>query len=136
MNLVIKVIWERNSRHVNRKLCVPKNIVHIAANISPKDVKFDGANESKIKFIASGSKPLKHENKLHLAKVMEESATNLRHYLPVVAAMAIQCSLPSITDEELSNYKGILRVEDDEREGNKLALNIRFRLVRMDDWTN
>ena len=52
--MVVKVLWEQNSRHVNNKLCVPRNVVHISANITPSEIKLDGANESKVKFVAQG----------------------------------------------------------------------------------
>ena len=95
----------------------PKAVVHIDANISPPDIKFQGANESKVKFIASGSLPLKHPRKLYLTREMEEAAKLLRTYLPVLIGLGLQSFLPWIKPEELLAYDGILKVDDDEREG-------------------
>ena len=115
--MVVKVLWEQNSRHVNNKLCVPRNVVHISANITPSEIKLDGANESKVKFVASGSKPLHHATKLKLTDEMEKAATELHKYLPVLAGIGIKSVIPRITDEELLAFNGILKVEGDEREG-------------------
>ena len=116
--MIVKVLWERNAKLVNNKLCVPKNIVHISANVSPKDAKLVGANESKVKFVATGSRALRHENKMMLGNLMEQAATKLHEYLPVMASLSLKCSLATITDQEIKSYEGILKVEQDEREGN------------------
>ena len=115
--MVVKALWERMTREVDKKVCTPKNVVYISANIQPSDVQFKDANESKVKFIASGSKPLSHDDKMKLADLMEKAATELHKYLPVILAMAIQCTLPKINDGELRSYDGILKVDRDEREG-------------------
>ena len=115
--MIIPALWERNCRLVKGKAFAPKAVVHIDANISPNDIKLEGANESKIKFIASGSLPLKHPRKLHLTREMEEAAKLLRKYLPVLIGLGLQCFLPQIEPEELLAYDGILKVDDDEREG-------------------
>ena len=102
---------------VDKKVCTPKNVVHITGNISPQDIKLINANESKVKFIASGSTPLKHPQKLYLCSQMEKAAKELRAYLPVLLGVGIQCTLPEINDEELQNYEGLLKFDEDEREG-------------------
>ena len=115
--MLIKSLWERLSREVDRKLCVPKNVVHISANVDPKDIRLDGANESKVKFIASGSKPLEHDSKMKLTEIMERSASKLHKFLPVILGLGIQSTIPRIKDDDLKVYDGILKIDRDEREG-------------------
>ena len=117
LNLVIKSLWEKIGREVDKKLYIPKAVVYISANASPDKIKLTGANESKVKFVASGSEPLKHPKKIKLCKEMEKAAKELRSYLPVLLGIGIECVLPPIEDEQLLNYDGILKVEGDEREG-------------------
>ena len=122
LNLVIKTLWEKIGREVDKKLYIPKAIVHISANVNPKDIKLTGANESKVKFVASGSIPLAHPEKLKLCRRMEEAAKRLRTYLPVLLGLGAQCLLPPIEDEQLALYDGVLKVDGDEREGDKTIM--------------
>ena len=117
MNLVIKSLWEKIGREVDKKIFTPKAVVYISANMSPEDIKLTGANASKVKFMASGSSPLKHPRKLYLCSEMEKAARELRGYLPVLLGLGVQCVIPLIVDEELEAYDGILKDESDEREG-------------------
>ena len=118
LNMLVKALWERNSRYVDRKKCTPKNVVHISANIDPSSIRLDDANESKIKFLASGSRPLEHSLKMKLTASMEKAAGELHNFLPVIIGLAIQSTLTKITDEERLNvYDGVLAVDGDEREG-------------------
>ena len=92
----------------------------MTGNIDPADIKLLHANESKVKYLASGSKPLKSPRKLFLCNQMEKTVKKLRPYLPVLIGMGVQCILPEITDEEVQNYEGLLKFEEDEREGKML----------------
>lgn len=114
---MIKSLWERIGREVEKKTYTPRAVVHISANLDPGDIKLWGANESKVKFIASGSIPLKHPRKLKLCDDMEKAARELRSYLPVLLGIGVQCVIPKIVDEQLNAYDGLTKVEDDEREG-------------------
>jgi len=118
---VIKSLWERIGREVEKKTYTPRAVVHISANLDPGDIKLWGANESKVKFIASGSIPLKHPRKLKLCDDMEKAARELRSYLPVLLGIGVQCVIPKIVDEQLNAYDGLTKVEDDEREGQILV---------------
>ena len=120
LNLIIPALWERQSHVVNKRAFTPNNVVHITGNIEPAEIKLHHANESKIKYIASGSKPLKSPRKLYLCKQMEQTVKQLRTYLPVLIGMGVQCILPEILDEEIQNYEGLLKFEEDEREGRVL----------------
>ena len=115
--MVIKALWERIGREVDKKIYTPRAVVHISANVSPEDIKLTGANQSKVKYIASGSTTLRHPRKLALCKEMEKAANELRSYLPVLLGMGVQCVLPTIVDEQLDQYDGILNADRDEREG-------------------
>ena len=120
LNLVIKSLWEKIGREVDKKVYVPKAVVHISANWCPKNIKLADANESKVKFIASGSKALTHPKKLKLCDEMEVCAYKLRKYLPVILGLGVACILPPINDEQLEEYTGILKTDQDEREGKNL----------------
>ena len=117
LNLAIKSIWEKIGREVDKKIFIPKAVVHISANMSPDKIKLIDANESKVKFIASGSKALAHPSKLKLCREMQEYAFELRKYLPVILGLGVECILPEINDEHLQEYVGILKTDYDEREG-------------------
>ena len=119
LNLVIKTLWEKIGREVDKKLYTPKAIVHISANKTPNQIKLTGANESKVKFVASGSTPLAHPRKIKLCVEMEQAAQKLRTCLPVLLGLGVQCLLPPIEDDQLALYDGILKVDGDEREGEK-----------------
>ena len=73
-----------------------------------------------MKFIASGSKALTHPKKLKLCDEMEVCAYKLRKYLPVILGLGVACILPPINDEQLEEYTGILKTDQDEREGKNL----------------
>ena len=118
--MVIKSLWEKIGREVDKKVYVPKAVVHISANLCPKNIKLADANESKVKFIASGSKALSHPKKLKLCDEMEVCAYKLRKYLPVILGLGVACILPPINDEQLEEYTGILKTDQDEREGKNL----------------
>ena len=76
-------------------------MVHISANLCSNNIKLADANESKVKFIASGSKALTHPKKLKLCDEMEMCAYELRKYLPVIFGLGVACILPHINDEQL-----------------------------------
>ena len=115
-------MWEKIGREVKGKLYTPKAVVHICANQSPKDITLTDANESKVKFIATGSTPLSHPKKLEICRNMEKLAYKLREYLPVILGIGIDCILPPITDEELLGFVGISKTDYDEREGKRTNL--------------
>lgn len=98
-------------------MCTPRNVAHISGNIDPDNITLINANETKVKFLYSGSVPLKHPRKLFLCSQMEKAAKEMRKYLPVFLGMGVQCFLPEIEDEELEVYDGMLKFEADEREG-------------------
>ena len=50
---------------------------------------------------------------------MEQAAQKLRTCLPVLLGLGVQCLLPPIEDDQLALYDGILKVDGDEREGEK-----------------
>ena len=102
---------------MKQKTQTPRAVVHIDANVTPSDIKLTGANESKVKFIASGSTQLKHAKKLALCNEMEAVAKQLRKYLPVILGLGLQCLLQKISDDELHSYEEILKEDGDEREG-------------------
>ena len=121
LNMIIPALWERISRTVSKgRTYTPKNVVHIDANLSPEDLKLNGANESKITFIYSGSKPLNHPNKMQITNEMEYEAKQLHRYLPIVLALGIKSTLTQVNDLQLLEYEGLLKVEADEREGRKI----------------
>ena len=127
--MIIPALWERISRTVSKgRTYTPKNVVHIDANLSPEDIKLSGANESKLAFIYSGSKPLKHPSKLQLTNEMENEAKLLHKFLPVVLALGIKSTLNEVSDMQLLEYEGLLKADADEREGRK-CLNFNFEFL-------
>ena len=115
--MIVKVLWEQNGSRVSNKVYIPRNVVHISANIDPKEITLQGANESKVKFVATGSKRLHHDQKLKLQQEMEDAARKLHQYLPVLASIGLKAVITKVRDEELLAYNGILKVDNDEREG-------------------
>ena len=116
MNQAIKMVWEQLGRLIRDKYQPVNAVLMIDANMSPSDIRLDHANESKVIFLASGSTPLQHKNKLQLCQEMENLARELHTYLPVLAALGLSTMLQKVTDEETEVYDGILRTDRDDRE--------------------
>ena len=91
-------------------------MVLIDANMSPEDIRLDHANESKVMFLATGSKPLHHRNKLKLCQEMEDLARSLYFNLPTIISIGLNCMLQRVTDDQTVIYDGMLRTDRDERQ--------------------
>ena len=115
-------MWERLGRRVGDKFQYVNTVVLVEANLSPSSVKLTGGNESKVVFIASGSKPLTHPSKLELCKEMVALAQQLHLYLPVLYGIGLSSMIKGITTQELSEYDGILKEDGDDRQG-QILLN-------------
>ena len=110
------MVWERLGRRVGDKFQHVNSVILVEANLSPSSVKLTGGNESKVSFIATGSKPLSHPAKLELANSMVALAELLHLYLPVLFGLGLHCMLKRITTQELIEYDGILNEDRDERQ--------------------
>ena len=120
LNLVIPMIWERLGRSVKHVYQNVNAVVFVDANLSPSDVKLAGANESKVTFIATGSDPLQHPNRMELCKEMVTMAQELHRFLPVLLSVGLNCMLKRVTDSECASYDGILKQDGDDRESQVL----------------
>ena len=49
------MIWERIGRYKQGQWQIPKNVIHVDANLSPQSIKLDQANESKVVFLHPGT---------------------------------------------------------------------------------
>ena len=117
---VIPMVWERLGRYLRQVYQNVNSVVFVDANLSPSDVKLTGANESKVAFIATGSKPLQHPNRLDLCQEMVTLAKELHQHLPVILSLGLNCMLKRVTDEQCAAYDGILKQDGDDREGQVL----------------
>ena len=114
------MVWERlgkDTKQGHRKINAP---VLIEANLSPEDILFKTANESKCIFIYTGSTPLKHKSMMKLCQEIEDHCRELHKYLPALLGLRLNTMIDKITDEELEIYEGILKVDGDPREGQVL----------------
>ena len=69
LNLMIPMVWERLGKKTKRGYKKVNAPVMIEANLSPKDIKFSTANESKCIYIYTGSSRMAHDNLMALTKV-------------------------------------------------------------------
>ena len=117
LNLAIPMVWERLGRTVRQTHQTVNAVVLVDANMGPEDIRLTGANESKVVFIATGSTPLEHKNRMKLCQEMENLARELFLYLPVLLGLGLSTMLGRITDLELEAYDGSLKNDGDDREG-------------------
>ena len=54
LNLAIPVVWEGLGRTVNKIVQKIKGVIFLNANLDPSQLKFTGANISKVNLIATG----------------------------------------------------------------------------------
>ena len=120
LNVTIPMVWESLGRNVRGKEQDVNAVVFVDANLSPEDISLDNANETKVTFIATGSTPLEHANRMQLCQEMEDLARELYTYLPVLLGLGLCSMFKQITDLQLEDYKGILKQEKDDREGQVL----------------
>ena len=120
LNQAIKMVWEQLGRQVRDKYQDVNAVLLIDANMSPADIRLDHANESKVIYLATGSSPLQHRNKLRLCQEMEDLARELYTFLPVLLGLGLSTMLKKVTDAETETYDGILRTDRDDREGQVL----------------
>ena len=120
LNQAIKMVWEQLGRQVRDKYQDVNAVLLIDANMSPEDIRLDHANESKVIFLATGSTPLQHRNKLKLCQEMEDLARELYTFLPVLLGLGLNTMLQKVTDAETEKYDGILRTDRDDREAQVL----------------
>ena len=115
LNLAIPVLWEGLGRRVNNTDQKIRAVVFFNANKEPINLTFDGANISKINIIATGSKPLKHSQRLKLCKEIFSISKKLHKYKPVLLGVALSSTLERISDEELNDYAHIIPEQDDRK---------------------
>jgi hypothetical protein len=109
LNLAIPIVWERLGRNTVRGNYQHVNaVVLIEANMSPEDIKFKTANESKVVFIATGPTPLKHKKMMKLCQEIEDLGRELHSHLPFLLGFGLNTMLGVITDLELEAYDGVL----------------------------
>ena len=120
LNTLVPSIWERLGRETRTEYKAINAAVLVEANLSPENIKFTTANESKCIFIATGSTPLQHPNMMKLCKDIENLGRELHMYLPVLCGLGLATMLDPITDEQLAVYEGLLRVDGDPRDGQVL----------------
>ena len=116
LNLIIPMVWERlgkNTKQGRRNINAP---VLIEANLSPRDIVFKTANESKVIFLATGSTPLKHKHLMKLCQDVEDIGRELHNYLPDLYGLGLKTMLDKITDEELEIFDGVLKTDGNPRE--------------------
>ena len=58
------MIYERIGRFLRGRWQVPKAVIHVDANLSPSDIKMDGANDTKVLFLNTGQQGEKESLKL------------------------------------------------------------------------
>ena len=102
LNQAIKMVWEQLGRQVRDKYQDVNAVLLIDANMSPADIRLDHANESKVIYLATGSSPLQHRNKLRLCQEMEDLARELYTFLPVLLGLGLSTMLKKVTDAETS----------------------------------
>ena len=59
---------------------------------------------------------------MELTNEMESAARKLYKYKPVLLSLGLNGMLPVVTDEQLADYEGLLKVDGDEREA-QVVLN-------------
>lgn len=117
LNVIIPMVWERLGKDTKAGFKTVNAAVLIEANLSPKDIKFETANDSKVIFIATGSSPLKHRNMMKLCQEIEDLGRELHAHMPVLCGLGLNTMLDKITDPQLESYDGILKKDGDDREG-------------------
>ena len=115
------MVWEQLGKETKSGYKAINAAVLIEANLDPEDIRFTTANESKCIFIATGSTPLKHEFMLALCQEIEDLGRELYNHLPFVCGLGLATMLETLTDYQLKQYEGILRVDGDPREGQILV---------------
>ena len=115
LNLAIPVVWEGLGRTVNKIVQKIKGVIFLNANLDPSQLKFTGANISKVNLIATGSQALDSPDRMKLCSTIYEISKELYQYKPVLIAIALNCSLSRITDEQLNDYLHIIPNRDDRK---------------------
>ena len=114
------MVWEQLGKETKTGYKSINAAVLIEANLSPDDIKFTTANESKCIFIATGSSPLQHKHMLSLCQEIVDLGKELHSHLPFLCGLGLATMLQPLTDAQLEVYEGILRVDGDPREGQVL----------------
>ena len=68
LNLAIPMVWEGLGRNVRGSDQKVRAVIIVNANEDPSSFKFNGANRSKVNFIATGSTKLKHSKRMTICK--------------------------------------------------------------------
>ena len=117
LNTLVPSVWEKLGKETKNGYKTVNAPVLIEANLSPEDIRFTTANESKCIFIATGSTPLQHKHMMVLCQDIESLGRELYKYLPVLCGLGLATMLNKVTDEQLEVYQGLLRVDGDPRDG-------------------
>ena len=91
----------------------------IDANSTPDVIiKYVGpATATKMKFLATGSQALEHEDQMEMVESLLANANELYKYLPVFLSIGRNSVMKRVTTPELSSLSNVLKVPKDVREG-------------------
>jgi hypothetical protein len=77
-------------------------------------------------FLATGEQPLEHDEQMVLVQRILKNATKLHKYLPIFLGVARSSVMDRVTDPELKDLSGVLRVAGDIRQGQLVRNYDRF----------
>ena len=96
-NSAVKGIWEGGAWSSRTGDAVPRTVLMVNANASPKNLKFEPAVRSKVSMIRSPIQSLKHKRKLSLTKEMVKEAKINHPQLPSILGLGINKDFLNLT---------------------------------------
>ena len=116
---IVQTLWEKSSKKVRGKEYSPAAVCFIDANSTPDVIiKYVGpATATKMKFLATGSQALEHEDQMEMVESLLANANELYKYLPVFLSIGRNSVMKRVTTPELSSLSNVLKVPKDVREG-------------------